>query len=145
MRADVVVYDKNCQLAAVIEAKIKKGASKDWAIEMRRNLYTHGFLPKTPYFILALPDRLYIWKNAANTSEIIEPDYEIDITELLKPYYDRSGISPENISHYSFELFLVSWLNEIILSDTTQNLEWLRNSGLLETIKTGRIVSGVEI
>jgi len=139
MRADVVIYDKNGQLAAVIEAKIKKGASKDWAIEMRRNLFAHGFLPKTPYFILALPDRLYIWKNAANTSEIIEPDYEIDITELLKPYYDRSGISPENISYYSFELFLVSWLNEIILADTTQTPKWLADSGLLETIKTGRI------
>ena len=43
MQANIVVYDKNGQLAAVIEAKDKKGASKDWAIKMRRNLYAHGF------------------------------------------------------------------------------------------------------
>ena len=145
MLADVVIYDKNGQLAAVIEAKNIKGKPRKWAIEMRRNLYAHGLWPKTPYFLLVLPDRLYIWRNAENTPEIIEPDYDIDITELFKPYYDRSGISPENISHYSFELFLVSWLNGVILSDTTQTPKWLTDSGLLEIIKKGRIVSEAEI
>ncbi len=150
MRADVVVYDKNGQLAAVIEAKNKKGTSKDWATRMRRNLYAHGDWPKTPYFLLALPDRLYLWKNAANTPEIVEPDYEVDVTDVLKPYYERSGISPEKISGESFEFLLVSWLNEIIQVSTPSNVntpsqDWLVNSGLLETIKTGRIVSEVEI
>jgi hypothetical protein len=145
MKADVVVYDKNGQLAAVIEAKNIKGKPRKWAIEMRRNLYEYGFLPKIPYFILALPDRLYIWKNAKNTPEIIEPDYEIDITELFKSYYDQLGISPEEIGHDGFELLITSWLNEIAQADIAQTQNLLVNSGLLETLKTGRIVSEAEI
>lgn len=45
MKADVVVYDKNGQLAAIIEAKNIKGKPRKWAIEMRRNLYEYGFFP----------------------------------------------------------------------------------------------------
>jgi hypothetical protein len=70
MRADIVIYDKHGQLAAIIEAQNIKGASKDWAIKMRRNLYEDGFLPKTPYFLLVLPNKLYIWKNTADVSEL---------------------------------------------------------------------------
>jgi hypothetical protein len=148
MRADIVIYDKHGQLAAIIETKNKKGASKDWAIKLRRNLYEHGVWPKTPYFLLVLPDRLYIWKNAANTPEIIEPDYEINITEFFKSYYERLNFSPEEIGQMgadSFELLVMSWLNEIARSSNGQKQDWLAQSELLETIKTGRIVSEVDI
>lgn len=150
MKADIVVYDKNGQLAAVIEVKNKKGTSKDWAVKLRQNLYAHGDWPQTPYFLLALPDRLYLWKNAANTPEMIEPAYEVDVTDAFKPYYERSGISPEKISGESFELLFVSWLHEMMLVSGSSTVnrpsqDWLINSGLLETIKTGRIVSEAEI
>jgi hypothetical protein len=145
MLADIVIYDKHGQLAAIVEAKNVKGASKDWAIKLRRNLYAHGIWPKTPYFLLVLPDRLYIWKDATNLPEIIEPDYEIDLTKLLKPYYDRLGMSADEMSHDSFELFLLAWLGEIARASNGQNQDWLARTGLLETIKTGRITAEVDI
>ena len=150
MRADIAVYDKKEQLVAVIEVKNKKGMSKDWAIKLRRNLFAHGLWPEIKYFILALPDRLYIWSNTTNMPVEVEPDYEIDITELLKPFYERSGISLEQISQYGFELILISWLNEVIQTaseqpDNKKIQDSLIKSGLFEALKTGRIVTEVEI
>lgn len=150
MRADLVAYDKDGQLAVVVEVKNKAGTTKEWAAKMRRNIYAHGFWPKARYFLLALPDRFYLWKNAGNAPEIKEPDYEIDAKQVLQPYYERTGFSMENLSGASFELLIASWLNEIMQGDVAphivqQNKEWLVDSGLLEALEQGQLAPEAEI
>ncbi|HEY9711352.1 MAG TPA: hypothetical protein V6D48_24295 [Oculatellaceae cyanobacterium] len=143
--ADIVVFDKYGQLVLIAEVKSKPGTSSDWAKKMRRNMYAHGLLPDAPFFLLALPDRFYLWKNAHKTLEPLEPTEQIDPTAFLQPYYKRSGISPNDISGDSFELVVVAWLNQVLSVDNPQDLlqenqDWLVSSGLFDCMRGGHLV-----
>ncbi len=142
---DIAVYDKNSQLVLIVEVKRKLGTSPKWGAELRRNILAHGYLPQTRFFLLATPDRFYLWKDAESLAELVQPDYEIDPTLILKPYSDRTGISIENMSAQSLELIIDAWLDEIMRSDifpvrygSTQ--DWLIESGLYDAIKSGHTI-----
>ena len=149
-KADIAVYDADGQLTLVVETKSKLGTSSVWAAKMRRNILAHGLLPKTRFFLLALPDRFYLWKDVSITPEIVRPTYEIDSTPFLQAYYDKSTISPENLSGESFELIVVSWLSEILRADMfpsthQQNQAWIIKSGLFKAIRKGRLASAMPV
>ena len=55
-QADIAVYDPDGQLQLVVEIKNRLGASAEWAARLRHNLLVHSFIPRAPYFLLALPD-----------------------------------------------------------------------------------------
>jgi hypothetical protein len=142
--ADILVFDRNGQLALIADVKSKLGTSSDWAAKMRRNMYAHGLLPQAPFFLLALPDRFYLWKNADKTLEILEPTYQVDPTPFLQPYFEKTGLSPDNITGRSFELIIASWLNQVLRVQSPQDLqdrnqEWLVSSGLFERLTGGHI------
>ena len=142
--ADILVFDKNGQLALIVEVKSKRETSTDWAAQMRRNMYAHGLLPPAPFFLLALPDRFYLWKNTDKLLESVEPTFKIDPTAFLKPYYDNSGISPSSITGKSFDLIVVSWLNQILRADAPQylqntNQDWIISSGLFDRLIGGHL------
>ncbi|MFC1737956.1 hypothetical protein ACFL1G_02770 [Planctomycetota bacterium] len=142
--ADIVIYGQNGDLALVVETKNKKGASIEWAQNMVRNMFVHSMMPKAPFFLLALPDHFFLWKNMNLDPEQTEKPYDINPAPLLKPYYEKSGLVPETVSGESFALFVSSWLSEIIqLNEPTdiarRNKRWLINSGLFEAIKNGHL------
>lgn len=143
--ADMTVYDAHGQLALVIEVKNKSGTSSEWAAKMRRNILAHGLIPSAEFFLLALPDHFYLWKNVGMIPGEIPPTYDINPEPFLKPYYDRIGISPEELSGISFELIVFSWLNELKLSDKIPShlprklQDWLFESGFFEAIQDGQI------
>ncbi|NJL59361.1 MAG: hypothetical protein HC887_06665 [Desulfobacteraceae bacterium] len=149
LKADMIAYDKNGQLVMIVEVKNISGKSKEWAAKLRRNIYAHGVLPATPYFMIAMPDYFYLWKNAGNKPEIIEPTYQTDSSVFLKPWYDRSGVSPASMSELGFEFLLSSWLYEIMYGDIDdilrKNGHWLAESGLLEAVREGRLLTEAEI
>jgi hypothetical protein len=144
-KADVSVYDAHGQLVVLIEVKKKFGTSKEWAAKMRRNIIVHGSLPYVKYFLLALPDHFYLWKDVGATSEEVMPTYDVNPTPFLQPYYEKIGLPPEQLSGTSFEMILTSWLGELQQIDTVpghlpqETQRWLQESGLLDTIKGGRL------
>jgi hypothetical protein len=94
---------------------------------------------------MVLPDRLYLWKDAGNTPELVEPTFEIDAAPIFRPYFESAGISPEAITALSFELPVVWWLNELTwysgpISLPEPQRQVLQESGLLEALKGGQIV-----
>lgn len=140
--ADIVIYDKNGQLALIAEVKNKQGTSKEWAAKMRRNMYAHDFMPNAPFFLLALPDRFYLWKNPTGTGEEIEPTQQIDPAPFLQPYFEKASILPSTVTGKSFELIVVSWLNQILRASNPEDIQnhgqdWLLNSGLFEALTGG--------
>ena len=142
MGADITAYDKDGQLAAVIEVKNRMGTSRDWATETRQILYSNGLVPKARFFLFAMPDRIYCWKNNASASEAVEPDYEIDARPILEPYFRRSGLKPESLMGNTFSFLVASWLSELILADrlgTHPQPDWLTESGLVDAIRDGRL------
>src|SRR5687767_14768726 len=86
-RPDFVIRTQDDQILLIVEAKKRINASAEWAAQMRHNLIAHGALPPAPYFLLALPDKFFLWKQQ-QTSQMVLPDYEFDADEALRPYLE---------------------------------------------------------
>jgi hypothetical protein len=100
-------------------------------------------LPNAPYFLLALSDFFYLWKDAASIVEA-QPDYKIEAREALSSYIDESTQPLNDISGYGLELLVASWLEGFVNSELTKDtadpsLRWLFDSGLYEAIKNGSV------
>lgn len=74
----------------------------------------------------------------------VPPSYTIDARPIFQPYFEQSGVTPDQISGQSLELIIASWLGELIHSEvmseqlkTTQ--PWLVNSGLYAAVAQGRL------
>jgi hypothetical protein len=143
-KLDIAAYDKNSQLF-LVEVKRKLGTSAEWAATLRRNILAHGYFPQTRFFLLATPDRFYLWKDSGVSSAFVQPDYEIDPTPILKPYSERTGISIGTMSKESLGLIIDTWLDKIVHSDNLplryeNTQDWLVESGLYDAIKGGRTI-----
>src|SRR4051812_39798338 len=142
-QADVVAYDPAGNLILVVEVKTKRGASGEWAAQMRRNLAAHGIIHSANFFLLALPDHFFLWKGRNADPSQVSPDYEIDSQDLLLPYFQAAGIAPDKVSGQSFELIVGSWLRDLVqTSDLDPGLKerhpWLVESGLFQALQGGR-------
>jgi hypothetical protein len=107
-------------------------------------MLAHGVVPNSRFFLLALPDRLYLWKDAGNLPELVEPTYEIDATPFFQPYIERARLAPDQLNVQSFEVIVTSWLNELIQSGISTNVpatqrQLLQESGLLDALKGGSV------
>jgi hypothetical protein len=142
---DISAYDKEGRLILLVEVKNKTGTSSDWAAKKRRNIIANQPLTETArYFILALPDHFYLWKDSGNNQEIILPEYEIDPSSFLQPYYIKSGYNLDELGHDSFTMVIASWLSELLLVNFSSfpsqyNNPFFVESGLFEAVKGGRL------
>jgi hypothetical protein len=141
---DFVVQDKQGNPALLVEVKALRDRSEDWARKMRRNLSVHGPLPDAPFFLLALPDRFFLWTDHSQLDPMDRPSHAIDAEPLLAPYFDRAEVSPERAAGATFELIVWTWLQRILQSPSPDALpdrsrEWLLDTGLFEALRNGRI------
>jgi hypothetical protein len=51
------------------------------------------------FFLLAVPDKFYLWKEIGLSTEEIEPDYEINPEPFLKPYHRKAYEPDDDISN----------------------------------------------
>ncbi len=142
---DLLIDDRNGQLMLIVEIKRKTNVSSEWASQFRRNLLAHGTVPKAPYFLMAFPDKFFLWTDAEAHLEQSEPTYTIDARPLLQPYFERAGVTAEQISRQSFELIVTSWLADMMHSEQlSENVEdskrWLIESGLYASLVGGKFV-----
>ncbi len=140
---DLSVDNRNGQLALVVEVKRKTNVSPEWAAELRRNILAHGTFPKAPYFLMVFPDKFYLWSNAEAYQDQSEPTYTIDASPILQPYFERAGVTADQIGGASLELVITSWLGEVIHSDQLpENIDasqqWLIESGLYAALAGGK-------
>jgi len=143
--ADVAAYDKDGQLALVVEAKSRLHTTTDWAAQMRRNLFAHGIVPKSSYFMLAMPDNLYLWRGKEMGAGPTMPDYVISPEPLFRRYLDGVNVNSLKLSGQSLEILVNSWISDLIQSGLPDDLPEpqrtiLAESGLVDAIRGGRIV-----
>ena len=144
IQPDLIVYDSADNPVLAVEVKNQHGTDTKWAAQTRRNLLVHGLLPKAKYFLLATPDRFYLWVDKPFPT-IEDPTYELDPLPFLQPYLDRAGLILENLNGANFEFLIVSWLIDLVRSDefiTARNNDWLIESGLFEAIRGGNVALG---
>ena len=141
-RWDLEVYDRHEQRVLIVEVKNKRDTTPEWAAQLRSNIFAHGVYPNARFFLLAFPDRFYLWTDSRTEPKDREPDYTIDARPLLQPYFDHAGVNANHISDYSLELIIMLWLGEIMHSDTAlaeaESAQWLVESGLYAAISGGR-------
>ena len=143
--ADVAAYDKDGQLALVVEAKSRLHTTADWAAQMRGNLFAHGMVPRSYYFMLAMPDNLYLWRGKEMGVEPIKPHYVISPEPLFRRYLDGVNVNSLKLSGQSLEILVNSWISDLIQSGLPDDLPEpqrtiLAESGLVDAIRGGRIV-----
>ena len=143
-RADVAVYSPDGNLQLVVAIKNRPGASAEWVIQMRRNLLVHAVIPLSPYFLLVLPDFFYLWTDAVSVHELAPPAYQIKAADVLAPYLDPSTQALKDLSEYSLELLVTSWLEDLVGTELRRDsvgphLQWLFDSGLYAAITHGSV------
>lgn len=141
--ADILVRSPDNDIELVVEVKGRARSSADWAAKFRRNLFVHHVVPKTKFFLLALPDFLYLWRNG-NNSEAIPPDYTVRTLDVLQKYLTRLGNEPKHIAEEGLQLALTSWLRDVTLSSKrppvgSESYRLLVESGLLDAIDKAEV------
>lgn len=142
--ADLEIHDKDGRPLLLVEVKGKLGTTSDWAAAMRRNLAAHGILPPAKFFLLAMPDRFYVWIDKTQRVDALEPDLAFDPASVLQPYLIRAEVQREDIAESSLELLVASWLGEIARGHGVERLPadaaaWLTREGFFEAVRSGRL------
>jgi hypothetical protein len=141
---DFVAYDDRGQVILLGEAKGRRGVSDQWAARFRRNMLAHGTLPKAAFFFIATPEHLYFWRQDRPLSGDEPPEFTIDATKELKPYFEKSGQAPGTVSEQGLEVVVWWWLTDIAISGRTRakhdpSIGWLADSGLIDALEKARI------
>jgi len=143
---DFVAYDKRDQPVLLALASGSRDTSEVWAARYRRNLLSHRSLPDAPFFLIATPERMYFWRQGASIPDDAPPQFTLDSSAAVKPFFESSEQSPDKISGEGLWWIMLSWLED--LADRGQqraredsSLDWLSRSGLLEALRNARIES----
>ena len=141
--ADIVVFSADNTLELIVEVKGNRGVSPEWASQFRRNLLVHHAIPRSQFFLLALPDQMYLWRNGSDIIETREPDFVIDSSPIISAYLDATVEHTSN-SGQALELAFASWLNLLTISGLSEDKvapheKWLLESGLYDAIKNGSV------
>ena len=144
MKFDLLAYDRFDQLVLVGEIKAHQSVSTDWAAQLRRNILAHRLTPNVRFFLVALPDRLYLWKDSGSLPDMVEPDYVVDAQPLLKAYFEKAGLTAQTVSGQTFEFLVALMLNDLSSKDKKAledegNFGWLIESGLHDALQGGHI------
>jgi hypothetical protein len=148
-RFDNTVYDVDKQLRLVVEAKIRPGATVNWASEYHRNLNSFEILPTARYFAFALPETIFLWdRNASPANDGDAPTYVADARPIFGPYARRFGYSLDALNSVAFDVIVTTWLEDLVRGtlrpeSADPSLAWLFDSGLYEAIKGGSVVAEV--
>jgi len=113
---DFVAYDREGQVVLLAEAKSRLGTSENWAARLRRNMLSHGILPWAKYFLIATPERMYLWKQERPNPAEVPPEFTIDAVKVFQPYFQKLHQEPSKIGPEAFELLVLTWLTDIARS-----------------------------
>jgi hypothetical protein len=144
---DISAYDSDGQLTLVAEVKNKLCTNRQWAARVRQNLLEHEWLPSARFFLLALPDRFYLWRDVPKNSGAVDPTYEFDPAPLLKPYYDPMRSGAHRPSSVAFELMILFVLSQFVYTGDEPGrngctVKALADSGLPDALRGGRVEPG---
>jgi hypothetical protein len=147
IRPDISVYSPDNRLQLVVEVKNKPESSPEWAAQMRRNLVRHSGFAGVPFFMVAVSDWLYFWKDGTATDDRL-PDLQLSTREVLQDYFVGWDLSTREFTESSLELMLIAWLTDLASAyrgrDSQPALSWLFDSGLVDSVRRGVVRAGDE-
>lgn len=141
-RPDIEVYSLDHRLQMVVEVKSTPGVSPEWAARFRHNLLAHGAVPNAPYFLIALPDCLFLWSNGSGADR--PPDYEAATADVVREYLGAWAGSADGLGEGSLQIALGSWLRDLAQAsrpprDDSEADRMLLRSGAYQAIRHGSV------
>jgi hypothetical protein len=138
---DLLLYDRENRLVTAVEIRARRGTTRDWAAQLRRNLLQHEGFRGARFFLVVTLDRIYLWPRADAAPDLTPPAYEVEAEPVLRPYLAGTRLDLEALSGPAFEMLVSTWLNELVRSDGAlrNGQSWLEESGLLAAIRHGRL------
>lgn len=136
MRPDIVGFDRNGQIRLVAEVKNRRGVSPDWATQLRRNIVAHSPPVTEAYFLVVLPDQLYLWKPTSQTDLDRKPDWQSKVPQW---------VSEHTSSTSALEVSSFGWLSDLTRLTSPEALRhdpdwaWATESGLADSLRGGRV------
>ncbi len=79
-------------------------------------MLSHGVLPWAKYFLIATPERMYLWKQEHSKPVDVPPEFTIDAAKVFQPYFQKLHQEPSKIGPEAFELLVLTWLTDIARS-----------------------------
>jgi hypothetical protein len=144
-QADFAVFGPDGQLAAIAEAKKKPHVGATWAAAWLRNFLAHQQTAAPPFVILATPETVYLWKRPSHASPS-EP-IALDARRLFAAYLPPSATSAADLSGRAFEFIVGAWLDDLSnhfwQPSALEEIDALRETGLLQAIADGRVVADI--
>lgn len=110
---DFIAYDRDGRVLLLAEANSRHGTSESWAAGLRRNMLAHGLLPASEYFLIATPERLYLWRQEQPDTIEAPPQVTVDAEKVLEPYFQKLQQEPSHIGPEAFEHLVWAWLKDI--------------------------------
>lgn len=140
--ADLVI-EKNGRQVLQVEARNIPSPSSEFAVEYLRNLFAVTGTPLCDYFLLALRNRLYLWRHPS--PEVSVADFEGDTAAALAPYLTRLGRPLDQLFKSTFEFLIQAWLGDLVEGDVpvSSDLQWVEESGLAEAVRDGYIRTNI--
>lgn len=138
---DLLLYDRENRLVAAVDIRARRGTSREWAAELRRNLLQHEGYRGARYFLVVALDRIYLWLQADTAPDLTLPEYEVEAEPVFAPLLAGTRLDLRKLDRGTFELLVSSWLNTLVhsRSDASKAQAWLEESGLLDAVRKGRL------
>jgi hypothetical protein len=134
-----LVIEKGGTAIAAVESRNIESPSPEWGAEFLTNILEYGEVPRCAYFLLALRNRLYLWRDPKLPVSL--PDFEGDTADALQPHLIRLRLPLAGLSGDSFRMLIEGFLFEItmgILPDYGDPT-WLFDSGFADAIRNASI------
>jgi len=130
-----LVIEKGGTPIVAVESRNLESPSAEWAAEFLTNILDYGDVPKCPYFLLALRNRLYLWRDP--TLPVSLPDFEGDTADALQPYLVRLGRPLAGLTLGSFQMLIEALLFEMVMGVLPEHgdQKWLVDSGFADAIR----------
>lgn len=133
MRPDIVVTGASGDPLLAVEVKARRGVTRQWAAQLRRNLNAHGASLQPRYFVILTTDEAYLWHEAEHEPlSVVEPDAVVATSDLL-------GTDVSGVEGRALELQASSWLHGLTLDQISEIPERSRgftvDTGLADALK----------
>lgn len=109
--ADIVVYDRDDRVVAVVEIRASKKPTPGWATSLR-------------------------WSGREEHERVVTT------SDLLGSYLERIGSNTHDVAPEAMDLIVGIWLSDLTrnrMPGDQAGAPWLRESGLIEAVKDGRV------
>jgi hypothetical protein len=138
---DLFIYDRKNRLAALVDVRARRGTSREWAAELRRNLRQREGFRGAPILLVVTLDHIYLWPEADTAPDLALPAYEIEAGPVLNPYLAGTSLDLGTLGREAFELLVSAWLSALVhsLGTAPHDQHGLADSGFLEAVRNGRL------